>query len=133
MTCPCSPEAYPFVCPLLNKRMSPHLVYLCQTRPGYRELWQRRAAGTERPRPDPPLPLRQWLVEQLGRLRESEAKRRHYREPTAALSILAWHCTDCSQYDHQRETCRAVHGCGAVGRYRHSLTTTTGKCPLGTW
>jgi len=77
--------------------------------------------------------LRQWLVQQLHRLRASEAKQKHYRTPDEALSILAWHCTDCNQYDHQRETCRAVHGCGAAARYRHLLTTVAGRCPLHLW
>jgi len=81
----------------------------------------------------PPPPLRQWLVEQLGRLRESEAKRRYYRTPTAALEILDGCCSTCDQYDQRRESCRAVHGCGSVNRYRHALTTVSGRCPLAVW
>jgi hypothetical protein len=80
-----------------------------------------------------PPPLRQWLQERLGRLRASEAKHRHYRAPTAALEILDGYCSTCDHYDQRRESCRAVHGCGSVGRYRHSLTTTAGRCPLHLW
>ena len=56
--CPCQPDAYPFVCPVHGKRMSPHLVHLCQTRPDYRELWIRRAAGITRQMP----PQAAWLT-----------------------------------------------------------------------
>lgn len=58
LECPCHPEAYPFTCPLLNKRMSPHLVYLCQTKPAYRAKWERERDGTPRQRP----PQAAWLT-----------------------------------------------------------------------
>ena len=139
--CPCEPDSVPFVCPVHHHTMRPHWVKLCQTNPRYRQAWM-EGRGMDlrpdpnrppRPRPEPPPPLRQWLTEQLDRLRASEAKHRHYRAPTAALEILDGCCSVCDQYDQRRETCRAVHGCGAVGRYRHSLTTTSGRCPLGVW
>jgi len=127
--CPCQPDG-PFFCEILQRRMTTHLAELCRTQPAYREKWERQRDNpdpTPRPRPDPPLPLRQWLAEQLGRLRESEAKQRHYRTPGDALRILDGCCSVCDQYDQRRESCRAVHGCGSVGRYRHSLTTTAGR------
>jgi hypothetical protein len=131
--CPCKPDAS-FFCEILGRRMTTHLAELCRTQPAYREKWERqRDDPAPRPRFDPPPPLRQWLVEQLGRLRVSEARQRHYRAPDDALCILDGCCSACDQYDQRRESCRAIHGCGSVNRYRHSLTTVSGRCPLGFW
>lgn len=57
-TCPCQPDAYPFVCLIHGKRMSPHLVHLCQTKPAYREKWERERDGSPRQRP----PRAAWLT-----------------------------------------------------------------------
>ena len=132
--CPCQPDAYPFTCPYLGKRMSPHLVHLCQTRPGYREMWQRRAAGSDRPAPPPAKPrqsLRAWLEEHAARFTD----RQHYRTLRAALAIMEAHCLDCPDYDPIRETCRRCRGCRGVGEqtYRHSLLSALGRCPMGHW
>ena len=57
-TCPCQPDNYPFVCPIHGRRMGPHLVYLCQTKPAYRAKWQQEQNGTARQRP----PQAAWLT-----------------------------------------------------------------------
>jgi hypothetical protein len=137
-SCPCNPEGYPFVCPVHGKRMSPHLVHLCQTRPDYRELWIQRASGVEHEPAPPPAPrqsLQDWLREHADRLHDSEDHQDRYRTLRAALAIVDGHCRDCPDFDPRRETCRRCRGCRGVGEatYRHSLLSILGRCPLGFW
>ena len=132
--CPCNPDGLPFTCPIHRKRMSVTTLHLCQTRPDYRELWIRRAAGSERPSPPPAKPrqsLRDWLAEHADRFTDH----RHYRTLRAALAIVEAHCLECPDYDPIRETCRRCRGCRGVGEqtYRHSLLSSLGRCPLGFW
>ena len=134
MTCPCDQTVVPFTCPVHGKRMSVTTLHLCQARPDYRELWIRRAAGTERPAPPPAKPrqtLREWLQEHGDRFTD----RTRYRPLRVALAIVETHCLDCPDYDQHRETCRRCRGCRGVGEqtYRHSLLSSLGRCPMGYW
>ena len=134
MTCPCDQTVVPFTCPIHGKRMSVTTLQLCQTRPEYRELWQRRSAGTERPSSSPTKPrqsLRAWIEEHAERFTD----RQHYRTLRAALAIVEAHCLECPDFDQRRESCRRCRGCRGVGEqtYRHSLLSALGRCPLGFW
>ena len=115
--------------------MTPRLSRLCRDA-GYRQVFEARRDNPDappRPRPEPPLPLRQWLQERLGPVMVSEAKQKHYRTPDAALAILEAHCIGCEHYDARKEVCTAFRGCGALGSYRHVLTSVSGKCPRQKW
>lgn len=59
--CPCPDNSETFFCPILQRRMTPHLAQLCRTRPDYRQLWeQQRDADPTAPRQMPPAAA--WLT-----------------------------------------------------------------------
>lgn len=117
--------------------MSPHRLHLCQTRLDYREMWIRRASGSQKQSPPraPRQTLQDWLQEHADRLHGSEDHRGRYRSLRHALAIVDGHCRDCPDFHQQLEVCRRCRGCGKMRstEYRHSLLSLAGRCPMGYW